>query len=306
MEAVLNVRVPGIFMPWKEMMRGCLVIILFGILCLSVQNYAQRNEVLEATPAGSAVKRRTVALAREADLAGVYENVKPAVSDMRSRLTDFPSELGTAVQVVPVQNTMTLELEVFRSIQTQCVTEDLFVLPERDTGIRNGSESTIFNEMDTDIVLPVMPKEESENEKWIDVVIPEESITTEETDVPEESIMEEETAAPEEIAGFILDSEGYIIGYTEEVILRDGLLFIPESEGCVGIRRGALDGLGESITEIYLSENIIDLEAGVFDAFPCLMFVEVSGNNPSYYSDNGILYSISGEEIFCPFGRTIE
>ena len=45
METVLRVRVPGIPMPWKEMMRGCLVVVLLGILCFSVRNDSVMYEV---------------------------------------------------------------------------------------------------------------------------------------------------------------------------------------------------------------------------------------------------------------------
>lgn len=263
-------------------MRGCLVIIWFGILFLCVQNCAERNEALKAAPAGSAVKHRAVSIAREADLTGAYGSAKAGVSDMRKGLTEFSVNLGAAVKSVPAQNILEESQSDLTLIYFEVVDE-------------SGSTSA---------VPPVISEEET--------VITEDLPIIEEIDVPEENMIPEEpadtekTVFPEEIDGFILDSEGYITGYTEQINIGDGLLFIPESANCVGIRSGALDGLGESITEVYLSANITDIEAGVFDGFPYLMFVEVSGDNSCYYSENGILYSISGEEIFCPYGRIIE
>ncbi len=278
-------------------MRGCLVIIWFGILFLCVQNCAERNEALKAAPAGSAVKHRAVSIAREADLTGAYGSAKAGVSDMRKGLTEFSVNLGAAVKSVPAQNILEESQSDLTFIQAPRVTEAVCALPEIDFEVADESGST-------SAVPPVISEEET--------VITEDSPIIEEIDVPEENMIPEEpadtenTVFPEEINGFILDSEGYITGYTEQINIGDGLLFIPESANCVGIRSGAIDGLGESITEVYLSANITDIEAGVFDGFPYLMFVEVSGDNSCYYSENGILYSISGEEIFCPYGRIIE
>ena len=148
--------------------------------------------------------------------------------------------------------------------------------------------------------------------EWMEPVIPDDTPVmdmpdiTEEKVFPEMPVISEEPALPEEIAGFLLDGEGYITGYTEYAVVRDDLLVIPENENCVGIRSGALDGFSESVMEVYLPANISNLEPGVFDVFPNLMFVEVSEDNPYYYSLDGILYSVSGEEICCQAGRIIE
>lgn len=294
MEAVLRVRFSGIVMPWKEVIRGCLVILLLGILCLCVQNYARRNEAAESLPAGSQVKQRTVAGGLEADFT---ESFKPTAMDIRKRLKALDTDLSAAVKPVPIQNSLAKS----------------YTLPEIDLGlpdeafineaiIEERTESVVIEELPATYV-PEVPKEN---------IVPENPTVPDITDIPEENVVPEnptvpeEPAALEEIAGFILDEEGYITGYTERVVIRDDLLIIPESESLVGIRSGAFHGLSENIIEVYLPAKLCDIEPGAFDVFPNLMFVEVSGDNPYYYSLNGLLYHVSGEEVFCPMGRTTE
>lgn len=306
MEAVLKLKVQGIIMPWREVMRGCLVIAMFGILYLCVHNYAQRCEAAESVPVSCIGKYSTAAAWREADLSGICENIKPSATDMRKELAGFDGGLGGAVKPFPVQNTWETE-------SSFSMTEVTNILPEIGLGMAGGQEPTDFNVVpDTPSVPPAVSDEGSEDMRWIESVITEDTPISEPTDTTEENVVPEapeiteESVFPEEIAGFLLDAEGYITGYTEQAIVRDDLLVIPESENLVGIRSGALAGLGESVTEVYLPANIRDIEPGAFDGFPYLMFVEVSGDNPYYYSLDGILYSVTGEEIFCPAGRIME
>lgn len=306
MEAVLKLKAQGILMPWREVMRGCLVIALFGILYLCVQNYAQRCEAAESVPVSCIGKYSTAAAWREAGLSRICENIKPLATDMRKGMAGFDAGLGEAVKPAPVQNTWETEPSFI-------TTEVTYVLPEIGLGLAGGQEPTDFTVVpDTPSVPPAVFDDGSEDMRWIESVITEDTPisdptdTTEENVVPEMPEITEEPVFPEEIAGFLLDAEGYITGYTEQAVVRDDLLVIPESESLIGIRSGALAGLGESVTEVYLPANISHIEPGAFDGFPYLMFVEVSGDNPYYYSLDGILYSISGEEIFCPAGRIME
>lgn len=102
------------------------------------------------------------------------------------------------------------------------------------------------------------------------------------------------------VSGFILDEEGYISGTESDVDLTDGILVFPVESGCVGIREGALSGLSEYVYEIYIPANICDIEPGVFEEFTSFLYIEVAENNPCYYSMDGILHSVTGEEIFIP------
>lgn len=315
METVLKVRVPGILMPWKEIMRGGLVVVLLGILCFCVWNDSAMYEVrrpyvlryalgqgkgweeAEPVPVCREGHAYGVAAWKEADLSGFCVTMKLSVADMRKELAGFETGLSAEVRTVPVMNT--LETGTVRT-----AAEPEYIWPEISWGLEDIA--------DVPSVPPSVLDDSPTDMEWIEPVVPEDTPimdtpdTTEENVFPEMPAISEEPALPEEIAGFLLDGEGYITGYTENAVVRDGLLVIPENDNCVGIRSGALDGLSESVMEVYLPANISDLEPGVFEVFLNLMFVEVSGDNPYYYSLDGILYSVSGEEICCPAGRIIE
>lgn len=55
--------------------------------------------------------------------------------------------------------------------------------------------------------------------------------------------------------------------------------------------------------EIYIPADITYIEDGAFDDLCCLMYIEVAGDNPEYYSEKGILYRKDGTEIAYPMGR---
>lgn len=305
METVLRVRVPGISMPWKELMRGCLVILLFGILYFGVQNCAQRNEGITTMPAGSAIREGASAAALETELPVIVGMCRPAVTDMERGLTAFEPELRAAVKSAPVQNIPAVS---YTLPELELETAVPYTVTDNEAEEPKWTESVIADKLPVMDVTDV-PKENivTENPSIPNITdAPKEDAAPESPAVPEEPAISQEPVLPEEIDGFLLDSEGYITGCTDRVVLRDDLLIIPESDRIVGIRSGAFDGLGESIMDVYLPANISDIEPGVFDVFPYLMFIEVSGDNPYYYSLNGILYSASGEEIFCPAGRITE
>ncbi len=102
------------------------------------------------------------------------------------------------------------------------------------------------------------------------------------------------------LSGFVLDAEGYITGTESNVDVTDGILVFPIDQVCVGIRKGALSGLGEYVYELYIPANIRDIDTGVFAELTSLMYIEVEEDNPCYYSMDGILYSVTGEVIFDP------
>ena len=130
METVLRVRVPGIPMPWKEMMRGCLVVVLLGILCFSVRNDSVMYEVrqpdvlqyalgqgkgceeAEPVPVCREGHAYGVAAWKEAELSGFCVTMKLSAADMRKELAGFETGLSAAVRNVPVRNN--LETEPFR------------------------------------------------------------------------------------------------------------------------------------------------------------------------------------------------
>lgn len=93
-----------------------------------------------------------------------------------------------------------------------------------------------------------------------------------------------------ELAGFLIDEEGYIAGVTERVDLTDGILILARDTECIGIREGALSELAGCVGEIYIPANIREIEPGALDVFESLAYIEAAEDNPGYYSENGILY----------------
>ena len=303
MEAVLKVRVQGIFMPWKEMMQGCLVMVMLGILCLFIQNYAENGGTVQEVPVCGAAGSWSVAALEEAGLSKICRDRKLTAADMRGELTDFPGDLSAAVKPVPVRDIPAKNLAEMENPQI-IVRDDPPVMDVTD--LPGDNLIPVESVTPGDNIVPV------ESEISRDDVIPGESeipgddVIPGESEIPGDTGISEEPVVPEEIAGFILDSEGYITGYTERVMINDNLLLIPKAESCLGIRKGAFEGLGEEILEVYIPATICDIESGAFDGFPYLMFVEVSEENSCYYSVDGILYSALGKEVFCPAGRETE
>ena len=106
-----------------------------------------------------------------------------------------------------------------------------------------------------------------------------------------------------DINGFKVDDAGYITGYSDASVAEIGLLALPVSDECTGVRAGAFTGLGDICVEVYIPANITNIETDAFSGLPNLIYIEVDTENPAYYSDCGILYSKDGSVVFCPGGR---
>lgn len=106
-----------------------------------------------------------------------------------------------------------------------------------------------------------------------------------------------------EFPGFLANDSGHIIGCTDAgLAAMDGFLCIPDYEECTGIERGAFDSIGNSVFEVYIPANITYIENGAFDSLSNLMYIEAAAGNPSYYSENGILYNCDGTIAVYPAG----
>lgn len=121
--------------------------------------------------------------------------------------------------------------------------------------------------------------------------------------VEDEDESAEDNNEMREIAGFLVDNQGYIVGVTEALSFTDGILAITSDSECIGIRGNAFTDVEEDVFDIYIPENICEIEPGAFDVFANLMYIEVSEESLYYYSMDGVLYSKSGEEIAYPAGR---
>lgn len=104
---------------------------------------------------------------------------------------------------------------------------------------------------------------------------------------------------------FACDEEGYINAYTGGYgSITDGLLNLIAHPSCIGVRAYAFFGMEEIVTDIYVPANIVDIEAGAFDALPYVFYIYVEPSNPSYCSVDGVLYTKDMNTIVAyPQGR---
>lgn len=108
-----------------------------------------------------------------------------------------------------------------------------------------------------------------------------------------------------EFDGFLCNDKGHVTGYTDLSVATDGILAFPRSPDCTGVEYGSLEGLEDIVMEVYIYTNITYIAPEVFDHLYFLMYIEVAPDNPSYYSVDGILYSMSGELVAYPNGRNL-
>ena len=94
--------------------------------------------------------------------------------------------------------------------------------------------------------------------------------------------------------GYLINAEGMICGLSGgKEVIKDGVLYFPE-EGCSGIARGALSGLGSAVEEIEIPANITNIQPGAFVGLSNLGWIEADAANPAYVTIDGVLYTADG------------
>lgn len=94
--------------------------------------------------------------------------------------------------------------------------------------------------------------------------------------------------------GYFINAEGMICGLSgDKEVIKDGVLYFPE-EGCSGIARGALSGLGSAVEEIEIPANITNIQPGAFAGLSNLGWIEADAANPAYVTVDGVLYTADG------------
>lgn len=94
--------------------------------------------------------------------------------------------------------------------------------------------------------------------------------------------------------GYLINAEGMICGLSGgKEVIKDGVLYFPE-EGCSGIARGALSGLGSAVEEIEIPSNITNIQPGAFVGLSNLGWIEADEANPAYVTVDGVLYTADG------------
>lgn len=108
-------------------------------------------------------------------------------------------------------------------------------------------------------------------------------------------------AGYEVLGNFLLDEEGYVVGY-EGVMTKSMML----PEYCVGVRKDAFINVDTSpVRYVYIPANVIDLEPGAFNGMTKIKdYLVISEENPVYCSINGMVMSKDKSILYVyPSGR---
>lgn len=211
-------------------------------------------------------------LISEIEVCATTEDINVSGNDLPEKVTieairtDVNQADVIQVAAVPaeilVEEPMVEEIAVEEPVVEEIVAEKPGV--KRDTTINVASEPVITNPDSMENV-----KNENEDEEG--------SIAVGNTDT-----------------GYLINAEGMICGLSgDKEVIKDGVLYFPE-EGCSGIARGALSGLGSAVEEIEIPANIINIQPGAFVGLSNLGWIEADAANPAYVTVDGVLYTADG------------
>lgn len=211
-------------------------------------------------------------LISEIEVCATTEDINVSGNDLPEKVTieAIQTDVNQAdviqVAAVPaeilVEEPMVEEIAVEEPVVEEIVAEKPGV--KRDTTINVASEPVITNPDSMENV-----KNENEDEEG--------SIAVGNTDT-----------------GYLINEEGMICGLSgDKEVIKDGVLYFPE-EGCSGIARGALSGLGSAVEEIEIPANITNIQPGAFVGLSDLGWIEADAANPAYVTVDGVLYTADG------------
>lgn len=275
-------------LPLDGIVRGCMILAIIGILCIGSWNYEK----------GCAVRYEGDMVSPKAGVSGFNQSINVLKSNAeeifevagadRGILTEIQGmEIGLLVQTESEPIALPSAGDKRDVVSPTLLEEDepVRILPV----VKEGSEILLVvkevNEM------PAAGEEGKEdttiiNEDEKGAADKEKEVDTEGTGESGES----GESGIKEISGFLVDTDGYITGVTENLNLIDDILVFPWDEGCIGIRAGALSGLAGCVGEIYIPSNIREIEPGALDELAPLAYIEAAEDHPCYYSEDGILY----------------
>ena len=211
-------------------------------------------------------------LISEIEVCATPEDINVSGNDLPEKVTieAIQTDVNQAdviqVAAVPaeilVEEPMVEEIAVEEPVVEEIVAEKPGV--KRDTTINVASEPVITNPDSIENI-----KNENEDEEG--------SIAVGQTDT-----------------GYLINAEGMICGLSgDKEVIKDGVLYFPE-EGCSGIARGALSGLGSAVEEIEIPANITNIQPGAFVGLSDLGWIEADAANPAYVTVDGVLYTADG------------
>lgn len=125
-------------------------------------------------------------------------------------------------------------------------------------------------------------------------------------EAPDEVSAPTDDVSPETVySGFIVSESGIITGCVKaECNLKDGLLVLPPNENCTGVDAGAFAEIEDDVYELFIPDNITYIAPGALDTLGNLMYIQVMDGNPTFYSENGRLYSMDGSLIADPLWKS--
>lgn len=205
-------------------------------------------------------------LISEIEVCATTEDINVSGNDLPEKVTieAIQTDVNQAdviqVAAVPeeilVEEPMVEEIAVEEPVVEEIVAEKPGV--KRDTTINVASEPVITNPDSMENV-----KNENEDEEG--------SIAVGNTDT-----------------GYLINAEGMICGLSgDKEVIKDGVLYFPE-EGCSGIARGALSGLGSAVEEIEIPANITNIQPGAFVGLSNLGWIEADAANQAYVTVDGM------------------
>ncbi len=295
MEIVLRLRNSEmVAAPWKKIVEACL------ILAFMCSMYDDAIAGMGTYTEDFKVRQAHVTVSDGMLLAGRKHNIGDGadISEICGTVKNISGNLSGQVGVKNMEWNLTKSLRMTAGVQTA-----------DEPDIAEESVETVYSETDNHSLENSLPEtlylQEIEDQKAEQSR--QENITIEDSgDKPalsDDGNLTEENNAMMEIAGFCIDKQGYITGTTEGFSIVDGILLIAADEKCVGIRKGAFAGIEEDVMEVFIPENICEIESGALEDLALLMYIEVDKGNSCFYSIDGILYSNSNEIIMCPMGR---
>lgn len=193
-----------------------------------------------------------------------------------SILWSVPAQMGNAAKQESIR--------VYTGIQTE---DNLQKTGEEALAVVQQSERTDLETVQSLVQQPAVMEPTISGSQDYGNTIPQEEVIQEEipTEVPEEVPVSEYVY----YQGFKIDQENMICGFDPaKSEMEDGYLELP-SEQCVGIRKGTFTGVGDEIYELYIPENIENIENGAFSELSELTWIETSEAG-FYAAKDGILY----------------
>ena len=269
---------------WGRIIMGCMVLATIVMLCIGIPGYAKDNteacksETADCKTGSIALRQNAGECRRVANDAAlfIYEDVRSMTEASAAEITIVPHVREESVkgrepaENPPVYAGKEIYLETSKKISEEGVADDDRKEISTEEIVENGREE-------------ISAEEDADHDR--------EGAASEENAAADNRDTDAGNSGIRELSGFLVDGDGYITGVTERVNVTDGILMFARDEGCIGIRSGALSELAGCVWELYIPENIREIEPGALDDFLLAAYIEVAADHPYYYSKDGVLYS---------------